>query len=417
MSEIADIEVWVQWEGMNEASRVGFLHSEETRGGELISFEYDAWWLKQKNNHLLDPYLQFFKGKFFPRSGEESFSLFLDSAPGEWGKLLHNKYEGVLARRNKRETRRLRTSDYLIGVFDYYRQGALRFRIPGAEDFVTGDEQFFLPTFASLKELERASLVCANNSSAEKELTPAIDAIIYPGGALGGKRPKANVIDDEWQMWLAKFPAANDETDVGGWEFVANTLAGLAGIQTPNALLKKGTGPHHTFLSQRFDRNLKGERIHYASAMTMLGYGDTTHTVSRASYLNIAEFIMRHGSNVNRDLEELWRRIVFNIAITNTDDHLRNHGFLLGANGWELAPAFDLNPGSGESLSLNISEHDSTRNFELALSVAPYFRVEAVRAKSILNVVKVAVGQWRKVAVDAGIVKSEIEKMGDAFHS
>lgn len=408
------VEVWSQWVGMNDPARIGFLESKQSREQDLISFEYDVQWLKS-NNQLLDPYLQYYSGKFFPRDGSENFSMFLDSSPGDWGRMLHNKYEQVLARKEKREVRKLHATDFLTRVFDYYRQGALRFKVNSNEDFAMSDVQFFLPTLASLKELERASLICANEQINDKDFGPAIEALIHPGGALGGRRPKVNVIDDEWQMWIAKFPSPHDKTDVGGWEFVTHTLAGLAGIQTSSIMLKKLSGQHHTFLSQRFDRNLKGERIHFASAMTMLGYANENDSLQRASYLHLAEFIMRHGSDVNRDLEELWRRIVFNIAVTNTDDHLRNHGFLLNDRGWELSPAFDLNPGSGESLSLNISEHDNSCDFDLALSVAPYFRIADARAKSILQIVKVTVAQWMKVASDSGISKSEIERLTNSF--
>jgi serine/threonine-protein kinase HipA len=409
-----NIEVWSQWVGMNDAARVGVVDVAESRGQELISFEYDRQWLKTKNQ-LLDPYLQYYSGKFFPRSGSENFSLLLDSSPGDWGRMLHSKYELVLARKEKREVRKLRNADFLVRVFDYYRQGALRFKVNTNEDFVTSDEQFFLPTLASLKELERASVICANEQINDKDFVSAIEALIHPGGALGGKRPKAHVIDDDWQMWVAKFPSPQDQTDVGGWEFVAHTVAGLAGIQTTSVMLKKLSGHHHTFLSQRFDRSLKGERIHFASAMTMLGYANENDPLQRVSYLHLAEFLMRHGSDVNRDLEELWRRIVFNIAITNTEDHLRNHGFLLNDRGWELSPAFDLNPGSGDSLSLNISENDNSCDYDLALSVAPYFRLTDTRAKSILQLVKVAVGQWRKVASDAGLNKAEIGRVSNSF--
>jgi serine/threonine-protein kinase HipA len=408
------IEVWLQWERMNEAVRVGTIEASDSRGQEVISFEYDAQWLRS-HNHLLDPYLQYYSGKYFPGNNSENFSLFLDSSPGEWGRMLHSKYEHVLARKEKRDVHKLRTTDFLVRVFDYYRQGALRFKMNANEEFSTSDEQFFLPTLASLKELERAANVCMGEHVGDKDFIPAIEALIHPGGALGGKRPKVNVIDDEWQMWMAKFPSPQDQWDIGGWEFVAHTLAGLAGIQTSSIMLKKLNTQHHTFLSQRFDRNLKGERIHFASAMTMLGYGNENDPLQRASYLQLAEFLMRHGSDVNRDLEEQWRRIVFNIAIGNTEDHLRNHGFLLNDRGWELSPAFDLNPGTGDSLSLNISENDSTCDYDLALSVAPFFRITEARAKSILQVVKVAVGQWRKIASDSGITRAEIERMSNSF--
>jgi serine/threonine-protein kinase HipA len=201
---------------------------------------------------------------------------------------------------------------------------------------------------------------------------------------------------------------------VGGWEFVAHTMAGIAGILIAPGMIRKLNTHHHTFLAQRFDRTLKGERIHFASAMTLLGYSDTQGTP--AGYLDMAEFLMRHGADVSADLEELWRRMVFNIAISNTEDHLRNHGFLLTNRGWKLSPAYDLNPTpGGTGLSLNITEHDNSLDFDLALSVAKYFRLKPEKAKSILQEIKLVKGQWRKIAADAGLSKTEQEKMSAAF--
>lgn len=415
MSNTKNIEVFAHWTGMNDPVLIGNLTADVLRNQEVLSFRYDQEWLQKNSDQLLDPYLRYYTGKYFPHGGGENFGLFLDSSPGSWGRNLIVRQEAIRARKEKREARTLRETDFLLEAFDYYRSGALRFRMEGSDDFSTSDVQYILPSLYSLKDIENAILQAGGDHVNDKEYIAALELLTFPGAALGGSRPKANVIDNEWQMWLAKFPAVTDSYDVGGWEFVAHTLAGLAGINTASSMLKKLNGQYHTFVSQRFDRNEKGERIHFASAMTMLGYsGDEKQ--GTASYLNLVEFIMRHGVDVNRDLEELFRRIVFNIAIGNTDDHLRNHGFLLTKNGWQLSPAFDLNPGTqGAGLHLNISERDNSLDFDLALSVAKYFRVPNDRAKSIVQITKVAVGQWSKVAGDAGMLKSEMELMEPAF--
>jgi serine/threonine-protein kinase HipA len=415
MSSGRNLEVYAHWTGMNDPVRIGVLNAALVRSEEILSFEYDAGWLRTHPHQLLDPYLRYYTGKYFPHGSGENFSLFLDSTPGSWGRHLIGRREAVRARKEKREARKLHSVDFLLEAFDYYRSGALRFRPEGADDFATSDVQYILPSLYSLKDLEHAVLQCSGDNVNDKEYAAALDLLTFPGAALGGSRPKANVIDNEWQMWLAKFPAQHDTHDIGGWEFVAHTLAGLAGIQTSPSVLKKLNGQYHTFVARRFDRNEKGERIHFASAMTMLGYsGDEKRAA--ASYLDIVEFIMRHGADVNRDLEELFRRIVFNIAISNTGDHLRNHGFLLSRDGWRLSPAYDLNPETeGSSLSLNISERDSSADFDLALSVADYFRVKPPKAKSIVQEVKLAAGMWRKIAADAGLTKAEQELMSRAF--
>lgn len=400
---------------MNDPVLIGTLWSLPTRERELFKFQYDDHWLKSQSNHYLDPYLQFYSGAFFPANEADNFGMFLDSATGAWGRLLMQQRENATARREKREVKILNESDFLLGVFDYFRSGALRFKTEIDGEFVTSDEQFILPSLSSLRELEYASMICSGGDFNNKELLLSIDTLAASGAALGGKRPKASVIDNDWQMWIAKFPDVNDEIDIGGWEFIAHTMAGIAGIQTASGMVRKLNSHHHTFISQRFDRTLKGERIHFASAMTLLGYSDRD-VGTRRSYLDLAEFIMRHGADVKHDLEELWRRIVFNIAIRNTDDRLDNHGFLLSQEGWKLSPAYDLNPDTrGGGLSLNISEHLNSLDYDLALSVADYFRVKHERAKSIVQEVKVVTGQWRKFATDAGMLKSEQERMSVAF--
>lgn len=391
---------------------IGTLQAHATRGSELFEFQYAESWLKNQPKHLLDPNLQFYQGAFFPKNDASNFGMFVDSTPGEWGRLLMQRYETAIARKEKRAAKILSESDFLLGVFDFYRSGALRFKTRVDGEFVTSDEQFILPSLSSLRELEHTSMLL-NDDAITKEFSTSLEMLAASGAVLGGKRPKATVIDNDWQMWIAKFPQENDVADIGGWEFVAHTMAGLAGIQTSPSMIRKLNTSHHTFMAQRFDRTMKGERIHFATAATLLGY---TNAATTPGYIDLAGFLMQHGADVNADLEELWRRMVFNIAIKNTDDHPGNHGFLLTNEGWKLSPVYDLNPeAEGVGLTLNISEHDNSLDFELALSVAQYFRVKTEKAKSILREITLVTGQWRKIAGDAGLSKAEQERMSGAF--
>jgi serine/threonine-protein kinase HipA len=240
--------------------------------------------------------------------------------------------------------------------------------------------------------------------------------LIAPGGSLGGARPKASVVDKSGALWIAKFPSRRDDDDAGGWEGVIHSLAAQAGLRTAPAQTLKFGSEHHTFLTKRFDRGSNNRRHHFASAMTLLQRNDGDDAVSGVSYLDLAEFIVRLGSQPDRDLEELWRRIIFFICVSNTDDHLRNHGFLLDSAGWSLAPAYDMNPNShGVGLRLNISETDNAQSLALAQDVAPFFRVSHTRCREILLEVVEAVSRWRKLAKSQGISRDEQERMAPAF--
>lgn len=413
MSNVKEIFVYVQWVGMTDPLLIGTLRVHDARGKELFGFRYDESWLKNQSHRMLDANLQCYSGSFYPKNDAPNFGMFLDSSPGIWGRELMQKYETAIARKEKRAARVLSESDFLLGVFDFYRSGALRFKTQSDGEFVTSDEQFILPSLSSLRELEQASMRL-NEDIFDKEFLPSLEILTAAGAVLGGKRPKATIIDNDWITWIAKFPKENDVADIGGWEFVAHTMAGLAGIQTSPSMIRKLNTSHHTFMAQRFDRTMKGERIHFATASTLLGYGNVLN--STAGYLDIAGILMQQGAEVNSDLEELWRRMVFNIAIKNTDDHLGNHGFLLTNDGWKLSPVYDLNPeAEGTGLSLNISEHDNSLDFDLALSVAEYFRVKPEKAKSIIREINVVKDQWNKIAGDAGLTKAEQERMSGAF--
>ncbi len=240
--------------------------------------------------------------------------------------------------------------------------------------------------------------------------------LIAPGGSLGGARPKASVIDEHKHLWIAKFPSGNDEIDIGAWEMVAYKLALHAKIDMAKAKIEKFNSRHHTFLSKRFDRTPSSDRIHFASAMTLLQRTDGDDASKGASYIELANFIMHQGAQPEQDLDQLWRRIVFNICISNVDDHLRNHGFIVESNGWRLSPAFDINPvASGDGLKLNVSETDNAQDLELAREVAGFFRIKSDRADEIIREVVKATNGWRKVATSLGISAGEQNRMERAF--
>ncbi len=240
--------------------------------------------------------------------------------------------------------------------------------------------------------------------------------LIAPGGSLGGARPKASVTDERGWLWIAKFPSRGDSEDVGAWEAVVHALAGRAGVVIPEVQVLRFGSMHHTFLSRRFDRANAGERLHFASAMTLLERSDGDDGDAGVSYLELADLLIRLGAHPSSDLEQLWRRIAFSVCVSNTDDHLRNHGFMLTQAGWALAPAYDLNPDPyGDGLKLNISESDNAQHLDLVREVAPFFRVKTSRAKEILAEVVAAVKTWPQVATSRGLGRIPQRRMSRAF--
>lgn len=412
------ILVFAGWIGLPKPTKMGTLHSTRARGKEIFSFEYDDDWLKSEHVQSLDPDLQLYTGQQYLPEGKSNFGIFLDSSPDRWGRVLMERREAVMARKEERKPNTLFETDYLLGVFDGYRMGALRFKDREEGPFLNDNKTMATPPWASIRELEQASLLLEddNTDDDDDEKLKWLNMLMAPGSSLGGARPKASVLDGKGQLWIAKFPSKNDHKDIGAWEMVVHELAVSAGMDVAEAITGVYYSKQHTFLTKRFDRNEKGDRIHFASAMTLLGHTDGDNQQSGVSYLDLVEFITRHGAQVDQDLKELWRRIVFYISVSNTDDHLRNHGFVLTTNGWILSPAYDINPvETGTGLSLNISEKDNALDLELAMEVAPYFRVEKKSAKIIIEKVKKAVGEWPDVAKKLGISKAERDLVSKAF--
>lgn len=417
MSErLRSIEVYADWMGLETAARLGTLFVQETRGKEVFSFEYDDAWLRRDDNRVLDPDLRLYKGPQYVGMDKPNFGLFLDSSPDRWGRVLMRRREAILARKEARPPRRLGEADYLLGVYDQNRMGALRFKERGGEVFQSSDRFMAAPPWSTLRDLEYASFLVEREEE-DEVLDPWLAMLIAPGSSLGGARPKASVVDEKGELWIAKFPGKDDERDVGAWELLVSELARDADIEMSGCRLDSFSKRGSTFLTKRFDRVGAG-RIHFASAMTLLGRKDGDDAETGASYLELAEFIMRFGSRPEADLRQLWRRIVFFIAVSNTDDHLRNHGFLLDDKGWRLSPAYDINPSPDSAgLSLAVNEHDNSLDFALALSVAKYFRLTVQDAQAIIDSVRSTAATWRERAVRLGIASSEIDRMERAFRA
>ena len=409
-----DIYVYAHWQEMQEPKLIGVLSAQQAKGKKAFSFEYDRNWLKTEQKFLLDPDIQLYGGPQYPNQ-KENFGIFLDSMPDTWGRTLMKRREAQLARERNEKPKTLYDIDFLLGVYDESRMGALRFKTDPNGDFLDNDKNASTPPWSSIRELQNAAANFENDKDNE-EVNKWLSVLMAPGSSLGGARPKANILDNDKSLWIAKFPSKTDTVDKAAWEFLAYKLAINAGINMANCRIEKIMGKHNTFFTKRFDR-ANGERIHFASAMTMTGNNEDTIRDNPASYLDIAEFISNQGANVEENLHQLWRRIVFNIAISNTDDHLRNHGFILTKDGWILSPAYDLNPSiDKDGLALNIDMDNNALDFELAKSVGEYFRLNTLQMENIIQEVIQVISNWKKIATEIGISRAELEMMEKAFN-
>ncbi|MDQ6941005.1 MAG: HipA domain-containing protein [Candidatus Eremiobacteraeota bacterium] len=415
------IEVYRDWSAGELPKRLGSLRVRPGRTGELFDFAFDDDALTDPtlSRQSLDPDLGVFPGSQFPKDGRTIFGVFKDSSPDRWGEMLirrrfdRNKRAGLVPR-----NARLGRSDYLLGVHDAFRSGALRYKLTTDGPFLDDQAESAAPPFVSLRKLEAASRALEEDAHDDD---PRIDEwlriLLAPGASLGGARPKATVADVQGNLWIAKFPSAKDRYDVGAWELVVARLAERCGLRVPISDARTFASSEHTFLVRRFDRHPSGARIHFASAMTLTGNEDGAGASTGASYLEIAEVIMSQGAAPREDLVELWSRIVFNVMVSNSDDHLRNHGFVLTPNaGWRLSAAYDMNPIPGAyGLCLNINESDNALDLDLVRSVAPYFRIGSAHATAIIDRIAGVVRDWSTVANSIGIKRREQDDMADAF--
>ncbi len=408
-----EVYVFADWEDFAEATLVGTLRSAVIKNKEHFSFKYDEAWLQSPFAQKIDPDLNLYSGEQH-RDNSKNFRTFLDSCPDRWGRLLMKRREAIVSRQEERRPKVLNEVDYLLGVHDLYRLGALRFKRNMDGSFLDDDEKLAAPPISSLGDLEYAAQQVEDNSDADDpEYLKWLYMLMSPGSSLGGARPKASVVDEHDHLWIAKFPSRHDDYDIAAWEFVTYQLALNAGIDMSECRIDKFNSHHHTFLTKRFDR-MPESRLHFTSAMTQLGYYDGDY---EASYLELAQFLTEYGSNTKADLAQLWRRIVFNIAVSNTDDHLRNHGFIYHNGGWILSPAYDINPVTPTNgLHLNISDEDNSLDYGLAMEVIDFFQLNSADAQKTKDEVLTSVGRWKETATKIGISRNEQQLMAPAFN-
>lgn len=408
-----DIYVYADWAGLNGSVQIGTLSAHFAKAKKAFSFEYNKQWLEKGLYQNLDPDIAFYSGPQYPNN-KENFGIFLDSMPDTWGKTLMKRREAQDARARGEKAQTLYELDYLLGVYDKTRMGALRFRTDIDGPFLDNDDSNPTPPWTSLGDLQEAVKQLENDTQNDT-VRQWIAVLIAPGSSLGGARPKANILGKDKSLWIAKFPSKTDVVNKAAWEFLAYKLAINCGIEMSQSKIEKIAGSYHTFITKRFDRKNE-ERIHFASAMTMIGYNEDILKTTTPSYLDIVDVIENYGTNVEANLHQLWRRIVFNIAISNTDDHLRNHGFILNEKGWELSPAYDLNPSiEKDGLALNIDANDNALDFELAKSVGAYFRLSEAEMDAVINDVMSVVKDWKTIAKQIGIPSKEQLLMESAF--
>lgn len=402
------LEVWLDCD-LAPPGLVGTLAHDRGQ----IRFHYERAWLRDPRAFALDPDLSLDEAPFFPKPELGNFGIFLDSSPDRWGQTLMKRREALQAKDEKRTPRTLYAWDFLIGVQDFTRQGALRFRLVGTEEFL-GNEKMAAPPITTLRDLEAVAYQLSSRRIDDLDaLRKWLTVLVAPGASLGGARPKANFTEADGSLWIGKFPARDDDRDVGAWEHVVHGLALKAGVDVPVAKVVRLNNDFHTFCVQRFDR-ANGARRFYASAMTLLRKEQSEGT----SYLELAQFLRTKGdgANADADLEQLFRRVAFNVAVGNRDDHLRNHGFVLGETGWRLAPAFDVNPNIDKAEHvLNIDDADNRPSLETVLTTAAFYGLTEERGKEIVEEVATAVDGWEAAARQAGIARGDVELTAGAF--
>jgi len=414
MADKTDIWVYADWKGMISPKCIGILSAQQAKGRKAFSFSYDADWISSQEQLLLDPDIAWYSGQQYS-NGKENFGVFLDSMPDTWGRTLMKRRAALNAKEQGKPAPVLYDIDFLLGVYDLCRMGALRFKREPDGDFLDNDPVSPTPPWASIRELQHgAKLIESNEDTVEVRKWLAM--LMAPGSSLGGARPKANIMDEHGHPWIAKFPSKNDTIDKGAWEYLAYRLAVDSGIDMAESGLEHIAGPYHTFFTKRFDRE-RQTRIHFASAMTITGKNEELIRDETPSYLDIVEFIQFSGIQIEEDLHQLWRRMVFNILISNTDDHLRNHGFILTNKGWRLSPAFDINPSIDKAgLALNIDMNNNLPDIDLVKSVGVYFRLGKKEMGNIIDEVISGISGWKKIATEIGIPRNEQMLMAAAFN-
>ena len=401
--------VYADFDWLKEIELIGELGYESLRGSDSYSFSFDAGWLKRHGDLFLSEDLNNYPGMQYTQPGKDIFGCFSDALPDRWGRTLLLRREQLAASEEGRPVRRLSSFDFLRGIDDFSRMGGFRFKEAKNGNFINVSENLKIPPLADVHDLIAASMEI--EKSEEENLLPDkrwVAQLVQPGSSLGGARPKASVIGDDRMIYVAKFPSRKDDYDVGLWEHFAHLLARKAGINAAQTEVLSVGGKYHTLLSKRFDRTSEGRRIHFASAMTLLGFSDGDAAAAEHGYLDMVDFILQHCTDVEINLQELYRRVAFNVCIGNSDDHFRNHGFLLTAKGWVLSPAYDMNPTLNEYQSLLITSASNRADLHILQDACEDYMLGRKVAEGIIREVANVVKDWRSLAMRLGIPQREM---------
>lgn len=403
--------IYADFDWLEKPELIGRLTYERLRGNGTYGFSFDNDWLKNHSDILISEEVGNFSG--FQYSQEEHvFGFVSDTLPDRWGRRLLERKEQAEAIEEKRPKRTLYSYDYLVGIDDFLRMGALRLKKDPDGEFLNSDSRLIVPPLTSIKELTIAAQ--EYEKSAEANELPEekwIRQLVHPGTSLGGARPKANVVDEKEHLWIAKFPSRKDVYDMALWERLCHMLAKEAGVNVAETnLIPAGNDGYHALLSKRFDRTDDGKRIHFASAMTMTGFTDGDNHETGHGYLDIVDFIIKGCCDVDENLSELYRRVAFNICVGNSDDHFRNHGFLLTKKGWTLSPAYDLNPTDSMTQSLLIDNDSNESSLKRLLSACDDYYISSEAAEQIISEVTTAIGRWETIAKNLHISNEEMNR-------
>ncbi|MDO4172838.1 MAG: type II toxin-antitoxin system HipA family toxin [Prevotellaceae bacterium] len=408
--------VYADFNWLKAPRLVGELSYESLRGQDSYSFCFDNDWLRDYGNLHISDDLYNYPGYQYTKQGRDIFGCFADALPDRWGRTLLKRREQILAGEQGRAVRRLSSFDFLTGIDDFSRMGGFRFKEEMDGDYICTDKSLRIPPLTDLRTLIAASHEV--EKSEEANTLPDkkwLMQLVQPGTSLGGARPKAGVVDTDNTLYVAKFPSHNDGYDVALWEHLCHIIASKAGINAARTRIVNAGERFHTLLSRRFDRTPDGHRVHFASAMTLLGLTDGDNADDGYGYLDIVDFMLQHCCDVQQNLCELYRRVAFNISVGNSDDHFRNHGFLLTVNGWTLSPAYDMNPTANRHLSLLINKNTNEADTDILLASAGDYMLGNDVAEKIVNEVRAAVACWREVAVRLGASKHDIDAFSSVF--
>jgi serine/threonine-protein kinase HipA len=401
------LKVWLDDPAFGPLKQIGTLHKIGHAG---VRFAYTAEWLKNPAAFMLDPALTLDAHDFYPANS--NFGIFMDSCPDRWGQVLMQRRETIEAKETKRTKMPLGAWEFLCGVQDHTRMGALRFTAED-DDVFLAHELLGAPPMTSLGELQAVALELSRKKFDDmSKVRQWLKILVAPGASLGGARPKANLSEGN-ELWIAKFPSAEDDRDVAAWEKLVHDMAADCGIDVPESRIERVGHEYHTFMVQRFDRE-NGARKFFTSAMTLLNRTDK----EEATYIDLAEFIATQGSpaHIDKDLKQLFRRVAFNIAVANRDDHLRNHGFMRTPAGWRLSKAYDMNPSLKKPEHvLGIDEDLHAPLLDTLLETAPYYKLDDPDAMQVVEEVLAVVSSWKSRARALHISRADIEEMEDLF--